>query len=739
MPGAPRSLPWRRLGRRRLRTPHIPQLEAAECGAASLGIVLAHFGRWVPLEELREACGVSRDGANAAGIVRAGERYGLRVRGWRKNAESLDDVDLPAILFWEFNHFLVLEGVSGGQYHLNDPANGRRSVSRSTFDEAFTGIVLTAERMPSFRAGGEPPSLVRALWPWLRETRGALASVTLAGLLLAVPALALPILLGIFVDEVLIGSDRGRGAWIIAAMLLAGVTVYLLTWLQQAMLRRIAIRLAITHAQRLLWRLFRLPTQYFAHRFAGDLASRLSLIDQIAASATGQLMSTVVELIVSALLFVLMVVYDPLIGVIVGAIALGNVAVTRVLSRRRLDQNRQLRREQALLFGIETSGLRQIDSIRATAAENDFFARWSGYQARELTARQRFTELGYLNAALPRFFVALSGMAVLGLGGWRVVEGDLTIGELFAVYMLASSFLTPIGRFVQFADAFQLLEADLQRVADVLGAEEDVALTAAEAHQRDAQPGAVASLNGRPQLAGRLQLHNVSFGYRRDADPLIDGLSLTIEPGQRIAVVGPTGSGKSTLLRLINGEYTPWSGEILFDGVPAREIPRPVLAASLATVDQQVVLFDGSVRDNLTLWNAAVADTDLIAAARDAMIHEGIVGRSGGYDAHIQEGGRNFSGGQRQRLEIARALVNRPSLLLLDEATSTLDAATEERIDDALRRRGCSCLIVAHRLSTIRDCDQIIVLDRGREVQRGVHVDLIAEPDGIYAQLVQSQ
>ena len=725
--------------RRRLRTPMIPQLEAAECGAASLGIILAHLGRWVPLEELREACGVSRDGSNAAGIVRAGERYGLRIRGWRKEVESVSEVKLPAILFWEFNHFLVLEGISEDRFHLNDPANGRRTVSRETFSEAFTGIVLTAEPKESFRPGGEPPNIWRALWPWLREARGALAYVMLAGLLLAIPALALPILLSIFVDDVLIGGERDWGGWIVGAMLLAGLTVYVLTWLQQVMLRKITIQLAVTQSQRLLWRLFRLPTQYFAHRFAGDLASRLSLVDQIAAGAAQQLVGVVVELIMSALLFALLVVYDPLIGLIVLAIAVGNVLVARVLSQRRLDQNRQLRREQALLFGIETAGLRQIDSLRATAAENDFFARWSGYQARELSARQRFVELGYVNAALPRLFMLMGGMAVLGLGGWRVIEGDLTIGELIAVYVLAGNFLAPIGRFVQFADSFQLLEADLQRVADVLGAEEDVALTAAESSQQERQNGAVASLNGRLRLAGRLELRDIRFGYRRNTDPLIDGLSLTIEPGQRVAIVGPTGSGKSTLLRLVTGEYTPWSGGIHFDGVPMRDVPRSVLTASLATVDQQIALFDGTIRDNLTMWNAAIAEADMVAAARDAMIHDEIVGRSGGYDAHVQEGGRNFSGGQRQRLEIARALVNRPSLLFLDEATSTLDAVTEQRIDDALRRRGCSCLIVAHRLSTIRDCDQIIVLDQGREVQRGVHEDLIADRDGIYAQLVQSQ
>ena len=724
--------------RRRIRTPLIPQLEAAECGAASLGIILAHFGRWAPMEELRVACGVSRNGSNAADIVRAGDRYGLEIRGWRRAIESLAETPLPAILFWEFNHFLVLEGIHGDRYLLNDPANGRRSVSAQTFSESYTGVVLTAEPTSEFQPGGDPPGIWRALWPWLRQARGALAYVALAGLLLAIPALALPILLSVFIDDVLAGPQRDWGGWIIGAMLLAGLAVYLLTWLQQLILRKIAVQLAVVNAQRLLWRLFRLPTQYFAHRFAGDLAARVGLVDDIAAGAARQVVGIAVELVMSVLLFALLAVYDPLIAVVVLGIAVGNVLATRVLSHARTDHYRQLRREQALLFGIETAGLRQIDSLRATAGERDLFTRWSGYQARELTARQRFVELGYVNASLPRLFAVLGGMAVLGLGGWRVIEGDLSIGELVAVYILAGNFLAPVGRFVQFADAFQLLDADLQRVNDVLDAEEDPTLRDANGLTATGETQ-VASLNGRLRLAGRLELRGITFGYSKHADPLISDFSLTVEPGQRIAVVGPTGSGKSTLLRLVSGEYQAWTGEIRFDDVPAAQVPHSVFTTSVASVDQQIVLFDGSIRDNLTMWNPTVPEQEMVAAARAALIHDEIMSRAGGYDAHVQEGGRNFSGGQRQRLEIARALVHRPTVLFLDEATSTLDAITEQRIDDALRRRGCTCIIVAHRLSTIRDCDLIVVLDRGREVQRGSHDELSADADGVYAQLVTSQ
>ncbi len=727
--------------RRRLRTPLIPQLEAAECGAASLAAILAHFGRWVPVEELRDDCSVGRDGASAAGIVRAGRKHGLTIRGWRKDIESLDDLALPAILFWEFNHFLVLEGVSDGRYHLNDPANGRRSVSRQTAEDAYTGVVLTVEPTASFEPGGERPSVWRSLWPWLRETRGALAYIAMAGLMLAIPGLALPILIGVFVDNVLGGGERDWGGWLVAAMVLAGAAIYLLTWMQQRMLRRIAVGVAVAHAQRVLWHLMRLPKQYFAHRFAGDLTTRVGLVDEIADGAGRHLVGLAVELVSSVLLLGLLSVYDPLIAACVLAVALVNVVVARLVSVRRTDRQRLLRREQALLFGIETAGLRQIDSLRATASENDFFARWSGYQARELSARQRVVELAYVNAALPGLFLALGAMVVLGLAGWRVIEGDLSIGEMIAAYILAGSFLAPVGRFVLYVDAFELLSADVQRVRDIMAAKQDpaVASDGSLAFGDRSQAKNVTTLNGRLRLAGHLEVREVRFGYRGRTEPLIDGLSLTIEPGQRVAVVGPTGSGKSTLLRLISGEFEPWSGEILFDGFPARDVPRPVFVGSVATVDQQIALFDGSVRDNITMWNAAASESDMIAAARDAMIHDDIMRRRGGYEAHVREGGTNFSGGQRQRLEIARALVSRPSVLLLDEATSTLDAETERRIDDALRRRGCSCLIVAHRLSTIRDCDQIIVLDRGRETQRGSHEMLLADPNGLYAQLVHSQ
>ena len=731
-----RQLRERLWGGRRVRTPLFLQFETTECGAACLGIILAHFRRWVSLEELRVVCGVSRDACSAADIVRAAEGYGLRVAGWRKEPQHLQqDLPLPAILFWEFNHFVVLEGFSRGRYYLNDPSNGHRTVSEEEFDEAFTGVVLTLERGPTFQPSGGRPGIVRPLWQWLHTVKKPLLFAALCGLLLALPGLALPVLLSVFVDHLLGGG--AAASWeggLIAATGAVAAATYLLTYLQQRCLRKINIRLAVVQADRFLRHLFRLPVQYFAHRFTGDLTARVQLVDKVAGVGTMQFTGVIIELVMSVLFLILMVAYDLYLAAIVVALAATNAVLMRLVSQMRTDENRQMQREQAMMAGLSAVSLRNIESLRAAATEDEVFASWSGYQARELKARQRFAELGYVIAALPTLFLILGGAVVLGLGGWRVIKGDMTIGMLMGFHAVAGNFLRPVGRFVQFADLFQVLEADLQRLNDVFNAPEDALLE----KSKDSTPRKIATLDGRLRLAGRIELRAITFGYQPKGKPLIDNLSLTVEPGQRVAVVGPTGSGKSTLLMLVSGVYAPWSGEILFDGVPREGIPRDILTSSVAIVDQRPFLFAGTVRDNLTMWNPTVPDDQLAAASRDALIHDDIMSRVGGYDSAVQEGGRNFSGGQRQRLEIGRALVNNPSVLLLDEATSSLDAVSEERIDDALRRRGCTCFIIAHRLSTIRDCDQIIVLYRGQPVQQGTHEELLADESGLYYQLVHA-
>ena len=717
---------------RRVATPLLLQMHATECGAACLGSVLAHFGRWVPLTELRSRCEVSRDGSSAAGVLRAARHYGLECKGWHGDATALRRRPLPVILFWEFNHFLILEGFDGERVFLNDPATGRRTLSAEEFARGFSGVALEFQTGPEFRPGGAPIVIAERLPFWFHGSWGAIAHVLAAGLMLALLALATPVLLAVFVDRVL-GENEPWGGTVAGVLAAAAVLVYGLAWAKQRCLRRLSVRISVIAGNRFLTRLLRLPVEYFNHRLVGDLTARVLSIDRIARGLSDHVLDLLVEIAMSVVFLAVMLAWDPMLASIVLGLALLNAAIVRVLTRSRTDRSHALRREQGLLLGVGTVMLHQAESLRMTAADDSFFARWSGHQARELDARQRFAELGHVIAALPGLFTVLGNAAVLAFGATRVMAGDMTLGTLVGFYVVAAMFLAPVGRFVELADERHALETDMQRLDDITDTPEDPGL---------ARPGSgsetIATLNGRLRLAGQVELREVTFGYNRGRPPLVKDFSLNIRPGQRIAVVGVSGSGKSTLARLVAGMYQPWSGEILFDGRPRREVPEEVLSRSVSMVDQHVVLFSASVRDNITLWNPAVPDDDLVAAARDACIHQEILGRPLGYATQVDESGGNFSGGERQRLEIARALAGNPTVLILDEATSALDAATEEQVDDALRRRGVSCLIVAHRLSTVRDCDLIIVLEKGAEVQRGTHDELMADEDGAYCRLVRA-
>ena len=718
---------------RRVVTPLQLQTHATECGAACLGSVLAHFGRWVPLTELRGTCEVGRDGSTAAGLKRAAEHYGLECSGWSVEVERLKQMPLPMILFWEFNHFVVLEGFDRKWFYLNDPATGRRKLSAQEFEAGFTGVALKFRPGPEFKPGGSPSTLWQRLPQWLGGASGGLTHAIACALLLAVLALTVPFAASLFVDRV-VGENEPWGLLLAGVLAAAGCLVYGIAWLKGWLLRRLAIRMSIVAGNRCVSRLLRLPVEYFSHRLVGELTTRIFSIDRIARGLSELLLGLLVDVAMSAVFLAAMIAYDPLLALLVLGLAVLNALLLRPVARIRSEEAVALRHEQGWLTGVGTLMLSHADTLRMTASEDRMFARWGGHQARELRAHQRFAELGYLIAATPGLLKILGAAAVLAVGATRVMAGELTMGALLAFYLLSVLFLEPAGRFVEFALERQTLLTDMQRLDDITETPRDPGL------KRLADlPEGIATFNGRLRLAGHVELRDVTFGYNRNRPPLIDGFSLVVKPGQRIAVVGPSGSGKSTLARLVAGILHSWSGEILFDGRPRHEIPPEVVSRSLSMVDQHVVLFSATVRDNLTLWNAAVPDDDIVAAARDADIHDEILGRPLGYSTRVDEDGGNLSGGQRQRLEIARALVGNPTVLILDEATSALDPATEVRVDDALRRRGVSCLIVAHRLSTVRDCDQIIVMNEGKEEQRGTHDELLADADGLYHRLVRTE
>jgi NHLM bacteriocin system ABC transporter peptidase/ATP-binding protein len=701
-------------------------MEATECGAAALAIVLGYHGRMVALEELRIACGVSRDGSKANNLVKAARTYGLNAKGFAKPPESLPALPLPLIVFWNFNHFLVVEGFGRDKVYLNDPATGPRVVSSEEFDEAYTGVVLVFEPGPDFRCGGTRPNLFQALRARLTGSGVALSLVILATLTLLVPGLALPAFARIFVDQVLVGGVTGWLEPLLLGMALTAVVRGVLTWLQQFYLLRLETQLAIGTAGRFFWHVLQLPVAFFTQRYAGEIGARVALNDRVARLLAGKLATTLLSLFLIGFYLLLMLQHDLLLTLIGVGVALLNVVALALIARRRADGNRQLQHDRGKLLGTAYAGVEMIETLKATGAEADFFARWSGYHAKVLNAEQRLARFSQVLSVVPPLLSALNTAAILVVGGLRIMDGQMTIGVLVAFQSLMASFLQPVNQLVALGGTLQEVGADLSRLDDVLRYPRD-------SHGGE-ESGAVASS---ARLNGQIELRDVSFGYNPMDPPLIAGLSLSIPAGARVALVGGSGSGKSTVAKLVAGLYAPWSGELLYDGQPRHTLPRATFTSSLAVVGQEITLFAGTVRENLSLWDATISEAAIMRAAEDAAIHAEILVRPGGYDALIAEGGRDLSGGQRQRLELARALALDPTVLVLDEATSALDPLTEQQIDANLRRRGCTCLIVAHRLSTIRDADEILVLERGTVVQRGSHAELISRP-GSYRLLVQS-
>lgn len=710
------------------KTPTVIQMEAVECGAASLASILAYYGKYVPLEQLRLDCGVSRDGSSALKIIQAAQNYGLEAGGYKKDLEELYEIQAPCILFWQFKHFLVLEGFSKNKVFLNDPATGPRTITYEELDQGYTGVMLAFTPSKDFKRGAKPPLFIKEIFQRVESSISSLLYLLAISLLLILPGLAFPVFTRIFVDDFLIKPNFAWELNFILAILFTTAVAGILTGLRQYCLNKFDIKLSVTFSSTFLWHLLRLPVAFYTQRYSGEIAYRMNFNDSIAQTLTGPLAATFLDLFLTIFYAIIIFLYDVQIGFMAVAALLLNIGLMIWIQRTRTDAYARFRQEQGALASTAVGAIQQIETIKASGIESSVFARLAGHIARNGNGLQMIGKKDALLLNAPLLFQTLVIAGLLTLGGWRVVTQDVTIGMLMALYLLLIAFLQPVSRFVNFSQIIQNMSIHLSRLNDVMRNPVDFRY-----QKQKLEPTA------KTKLEGFLTFQDVTFGYIPSDPPLIEGLSFSLTPGKRIALVGPSGSGKSTVAKLACALYRPWQGLIHYDKLPFEDIEFELFHNSVACIDQDILLFEGTVWDNLTLWDTTITEEMVIAATKDAAIHDTILSRHDlGYKAPLIEGGRNLSGGQRQLLEIARALVKRPSILIMDEATSALDSETEKTISDNIRRRGCTCLMIAHRLSTIQDCDEIIVLEQGKVVNRGTHTALKEQP-GLYQELIQRE
>ncbi|MEM6319311.1 MAG: NHLP family bacteriocin export ABC transporter peptidase/permease/ATPase subunit [Bacteroidota bacterium] len=715
---------------RRKKVPTILQMEAVECGAAALAMILAYHGKYIPLEEIRITCGVSRDGLKATNLMKGARFYGLKAKGYAKSLDNLLKMNMPCIIFWNFNHFVVLEGFSQNKVYFNDPAQGKYSIDYEEFMGGFTGVVIEFSPGPDFKKEQSTTGLYPALLSRIKGSKKAVVFLFLASLFLVIPGLIIPTFLQVFIDKYLVNQMT---SWVRPLMLIMVILLLLnvmLTYVQQYYLLRLETKLALSTSSNFFWHILRLPMDFFSQRYSGEVSNRITLNDKVSKLLAGDLANAFLNVIVIIFYVLVMFTYDLVLTMIGILMASLNILSLQWVAKLRKDGNRKLINENGKLMGTTMSGISMIETLKASGRESEFFVNWSGSLTKVLLAEQKLSLITKKLNVIPPFLMSTNTALMLGVGAYRVMNGDLTIGMLVAFMYLMNNFMNPVNALVSVGSTLQETEGDMNRIDDVHKykiAEEFANPVAASFEEKSPQ-----------KLVGHVDIKDLTFGYITTAAPLIKDFNLYLKPGGRVALVGGSGSGKSTLAKLIAGLYQPWAGNILFDGQARTAIDRNVLTSSLAMVNQEILLFEGSINQNISFWDTSIEDKDIIQAAKDADIHDMIASRKNTYDSPIIEKGGNLSGGQRQRMEIARALAPNPSILIMDESTSALDPKSEKIVMDNIKRRGCTCLIVAHRLSTIRDCDEIVVMDRGEIVQRGSHDQLIQETDGVYANLIKT-
>ena len=710
----------------RVKVPTVLQMEATECGAASLAMILAHYGLWLPLEKLRQECGVDRDGSKASNVLRAARNRGCECHGYRWSADTLREQDYPLIIHWEFNHFVVLEGIHKDTVYLNDPAVGRRTVAWADFRTSYTGVTLSFEPTEEFQPAGHRYNIFWAVAQKLKEDKWAVLFVLLLGLCMLIPNLASPIFQQVFLDDILTKKHPEWATNFFIAMTASFVICGVMNWMRAVVLTYWQRKITLADSSAFFWHVLRLPLQFFQQRYAAEVASRIGFNENIAGVLSGSAATSMLDLIIAVFYLGLLLQYSVTLTMI-GLVFTGVDLAFFLLTRRHLtDLAMRIQQDAGKEYGVSMNGLAMIETIKANGNEAAFFSKWAGYQTKVLSGQLEQAIWAMNVSTLPTLLAGINGALVMTIGGFSIMEGAMTAGMFMAFQNLMGSFQAPVNSLIGLGSTLQTTEMQMQRLNDVRCYQVDE-LNYPE-QEKETHKGR--------RLSGQLDINHMDFGYSPLSAPLLQDFNLHLAVGRWVAIVGASGSGKSTLAKIVTGLYEEWAGEVRFDGILRRDLPRSVIVNSLASVDQDIFQLSGTVRQNIALFDDSIPMRDVIQAAKDACIHEDIMKLEKGYDYMVQEGGFNFSGGQRQRMEIARALVKNPSLLVLDEATSALDPLTEQQVLLNIRRRGCACVIVAHRLSTIRDCDEIIVLSAGDVVERGTHRAMI-QHDGPYRRLIE--
>ncbi len=711
------------------KVPVIMQMEALECGAASLAMVIAYYEKWIPLEQVRVDCGVSRDGSNAKNILLAARSYGFEAKGFRYEPKMLRKKGIfPCIIHWNFNHFVVLDGFKNNKAYINDPARGAIKISMEEFDESFTGVCIHIKPAEGFAPEGKKKSTLEFAKNRLKGAGTAVAMVMLTTIITYLFSMINPAMSKVFLDRLLTGKNPEWLYPFTGIMIALAILQLIVQWVGTICSLKINGKMAMIGSTSYMWKVLRLPMEFFSQRMTGDIIQRQSTNASIAST----LVSTVAPLVLNTIMMIIYLMIMLRFSVILTFVGIATIVIDLILSRflaeKRVNVTRVQMRDKGKLSGATVSGMSMAETIKASGAENSFFAKWAGLQASVNSQECKYDELNESLGMLPALVGTLANDVVMLLGVWLAMNGEFTVGGIMTFQGFLRAFMQPTLTLISAGQTVQEMRTDMERVEDVMNYPTDPFV----------KDEPVSENEDYSKLPGELELRNVTFGYNKLRDPLIKDFSIKLEPGSKVAFVGSSGCGKSTLSKLISGLYRPWSGEILFSGKPIESIDRSVFTGSLAVVDQDIILFEDTIANNIKMWDNSIKDYEMVLAARDAQLHEDIMQRDGGYQYRLTEGGKDFSGGQRQRLEIARVLAQDPSLIILDEATSALDAKTEYDVVKAIKDRGITCIVIAHRLSTIRDCDEIVVLDKGEIVERGTHEELM-KMGGYYTELVTSE